>query len=200
MNAPSPRLLPADDGAATGGAASAVTTRKLSAAIDTMTRGASFLQGRATIFERRGASPAARHAMVLANALSELDRFLNVLLNELAAGGGLRGPELRAFRRRRDAARKLAAYPALLGGGHDDHRLLRTMSTHKAALRRIFAARRPHRTSFAPVTEAAPATVLPAIDLVAIGAYYADLSLRLVGHAEGRPAADRDQAARPAPA
>lgn len=183
----------------TAGAASPPTTRRLSAAIDTMSRGASFLQSRATIFERRGASPAARHAMVLANALSELDRFLNVLLNELAAGGGLCGPELRSFRRRRDAARKLAAYPALLGGGADDHRLLRAMSMQKAALRRIFAARRPHRTAFAPAINGAPAQALPPVDLVEIGAYYADLSARLIGHAAAQPGG-RAQAARPGPA
>ncbi|KRB79815.1 hypothetical protein ASE00_19095 [Sphingomonas sp. Root710] len=180
-----------------GSAISAGKVRRLAAAIDTMTRGTAFLQGRAAIFGQADASSAARHAMMLANALRELDRFLNVLLNELAAGGGLHGPELRAFRRGCDAARKLSSYPDLLGGKADDHGLLREMSMQKAALRRVFAARRLS-VGIAPSGETAPR--LPQVDLAEIGAYYADLSTRLVDHAESRRVAGPAQAARPDPA
>lgn len=179
-----------------GRAISAGKVRRLAAAIDTMTRGTAFLQGRAAVFGQVDASSAARHAMMLANALRELDRFLNVLLNELAAGGGLHGPELRAFRRGRNAARKLSSYPDLLGGKADDHGLLRRMSMQKAALRRIFAARRLS-VGTAPSGETA---LLPPVDLAEIGAYYADLSTRLVDHAENRRTAGSAQAARPDPA
>lgn len=160
-------------------------SRRLADAIDTMMRGTAFLHGRAAILEQRGASSIPRHAMVLANALRELDCFLNVLLNELAARAGLRGPALRSFRRRRNAARKLSAYPALLGGEAEDLRLLLALTAQKTLLLRIFAGRRPSSAQPGLAGGLAPVTHLPAIDLRTISAYYADLSVRLIGHVDG---------------
>lgn len=154
--------------------------RRLADAIDTMMRGTAFLHARAALIEQRGTSSVPRHAMVLANALRELDCFLHILLNELAADAGIHGPELRALRRR-SAARKLAAYPALFGGQALDQDRLMVLSTQKAVLLRIFAGRRSSRASRA----IAPVTQLPPIDLRTISAYYADLSARLVDRVAG---------------
>lgn len=158
-------------------AARARRAQRLADAIDTMMRGTAFLHAHAASLEERGASSVARHAMVLANALRELDRFLHVLLNELAARAGLSGPELRSFRRQRNAAAKLSAYPALLGGQLDDQGLLRRLATQKVMLRRLFSGRR--RTDGGEAAIAARAL----IDLRTISAYYTDLSVRLIGHA-----------------
>lgn len=210
MNAPLIHPLPAAslpwrDG---GGHHLALTrrARRLSDAIDTMMRGTAFLHARAAMIEQRGTSSVPRHAMVLANALRELDCFLHVLLDELAASAGVRGPELHALRRRRNAARKLSAYPALFGGQAQDQDRLIALSAQKAVLLRIFAGRRPSHAS----RVLAPVTQLPAIDLRTISSYYADLSARLItrverlrdaGHLPLRcgPIGPIDQAALPAP-
>ena len=180
MNAPLilPRL-PA------GGGDRTAPARRLGDAIDTMMRGAAFLHARAAIIERRGASSIPRHAMVLANALRELDCFLLVLLDELAACAGLAGPELRAFRRRRNAATKLSAYPALFGGRAEDQTLLRALTAQKMVLLRIFAGPRRSRARPPLLGHIAPVVQLPVVDLKTISAYYADLSVRLIGHADG---------------
>lgn len=189
MNAPLIRPLLAashsrrDDGGGSVGndrAAPAPRTRRLDSAIDTMMRGAAFLHARAAIIEERGPWPVRRHAMVLANALRELDCFLHELLGELAASAGMQGPELRAFRRRRNAAHKLSAYPALLGGRAEDHRLLLALSAQKTVLLRIFAGR-PSRAR----PDIAPCSQLPAIDLKSTSTYYTDLAVRLIGHGDG---------------
>lgn len=161
--------------------------RRLADAIDTMRRGTAFLHARAALIEQRGTSSVPRHAMVLANALRELDCFLHILLNELAADAGIHGPELRALRRRRSAARKLSAYPALFGAQALDQDRLMVLSTQKAVLLRIFAGRRSSRASRA----IAPVTQLPPIDLRTISAYYADLSVRLVDRVAGLRGAGR---------
>lgn len=169
-----------------GGTAALVRrARRLADAIDTMMRGTAFLHARAAIIERRGASSIQRHAMVLANALRELDCFLLVLLDELAVCGGLNGPALRAFRRRRNAARKLSAYPALFGAQAEDQDLLLALTAQKTVLLRIFAGPRRSRARTPRFGDIAPVAHLPAIDLKTISAYYADLSVRLIGHADG---------------
>lgn len=177
-----------DGGAAPGAAAPAALVRRarrLADAIDTMMRGTAFLHARAAIIERRGASSIPRHAMVLANALRELDCFLLVLLDELAACGGLSGPALRAFRRRRNAASKLSAYPMLFGAQTEDQNRLLALTAQKTILLRIFAGPRRSRARTPRLDDIAPVAQLPAIDLKTISTYYADLSVRLIGHADG---------------
>jgi len=157
----------------------------LTIAIDTMMRGTDFLQGRAAALERRGASSVARHAMVLANALRELDCFLLVLLDELAAQARLPEDDMRAVRRRRSAAGKLSACPALFGGRDNDERLLRNLAAQKRSLLALFRGRRP------AVGERPVEPILPTVDLSGISAFYADLAARIIGNASGELQAQR---------
>ncbi|KKC25680.1 hypothetical protein WP12_12835 [Sphingomonas sp. SRS2] len=143
-----------------------------------MVRGTAFLHARAAVIEARGTASVSRHAMVLANALRELDCFLLVLLDEIAASAGLRGTALTAFKRRRSAANKLAAYPALFGGSADDLGILLTLGKQKAVLLALFRGR---RTTAGDILVAAKFST---IDLRTISTYYAGLSVRLIGHAE----------------
>lgn len=166
----------------------------LTAAVDTMMRGAAFLRDRAATLEREGVSSPAHRAAVLANSLRELDRFLNILLDELAAGSGMSGQALRGFRRRRSAAAKLSAHPALFGHRSDDRTRLLALAGQRAMLldhRLVSGARRNARLI-------AGRLALPSTNIEAVSGYYTELAARVIQHAE-RTRIGRQHARRPTP-
>ncbi|RYE01232.1 MAG: hypothetical protein EOP61_11835 [Sphingomonadales bacterium] len=154
----------------------------LASAVETMMRGAAFLYGRAGVLDADGVSSDGHRATVLGNSLRELDRFFNILLDELAAASGLRGHALRVFRRRRSANAKLAAYPGLFGHRVDDRARLLALSSQQAAL-----LGRSLKSGFrlnAMLIAGPPAKRTPPVDLREVSAYYGRLAARIIRHVE----------------
>jgi len=158
-------------------------TVTLTAAIETMTRGAAFLYARAAALEQDGISSAAHRNTVLGNSLRELDRFLNILLDELAAASGLSGHMLRAFTRRRTVTAKLAAYPALFGHRIDDRARLLVLAERRGAL--LSSAIKSGRRCDAKLLAGLPVAAAPAaLDLKSVTIYYGRLATRIIRHVE----------------
>lgn len=158
-------------------------TVKLSAAVETMMRGTAFLYARAETLEHDGISSAAHRNTVLGNSLRELDRFLNILLDELAASSGLSGQMLRAFTRRRTATAKLAAYPALFGHRIDDRARLLVLAERRGAL--LSSAIKSGRRCDVTLLAGQPVAAAPAsLDLKSVTIYYGRLATRIIRHVE----------------
>ena len=158
-------------------------THALAAAVETMMRGAAFLRSRAAMLEQDGVSSPTHRTAVLANSLRELDRFLNILLDELAAKSGMSGQALRGFRRRRSAIAKLSAHPALFGHRIDDRSRLLALAAQQAALldhRLASGSRSNARLIVGRAVETWP----PSTDIQAITTYYMALAERIIRHVE----------------
>lgn len=155
-----------------------------------MMRGAAFLHGRAAMLEREGVSSPTHRAAVLANSLRELDGFLNILLDELAAGSGMSDQALRGFRRRRSATAKLSAHSALFGHRFDDRSRLLALAARQAALldHRLTSGSRRNASL---IIGGALESRLAQTDIRAITAYYTGLARRIIDHVELMRLCDR---------
>lgn len=103
----------------------------------TLRRGTTFVSGSA----RRGAyGPAANMlhddtaVRMLGNGLRELDRFLTVLIEEVASSLGAVGHDRQAFARLRNTANKLRAVRAMMGLSSPDDRWLRAVGRLRVCL------------------------------------------------------------------
>jgi len=74
--------------------------------------------------ERQRAARAGMPSKVLGNGLRELDRFLSVLIDEVAEATGIEDAALATLRTRRNTANKLRTLHAALGRTSPDHRRL----------------------------------------------------------------------------
>lgn len=71
---------------------------------------------------------------MLGNGLRELDRFLSVLIDEVAAATTLDADRLALLRSRRNTANKLRMLHDTLGRGSPDHRRLRALGRSRDCL------------------------------------------------------------------
>lgn len=154
----------------------------LAAAIETMMRGAAFLYGRSAALDADGVSSDRHRATVLGNSLRELDRFLDILLDELAAASGMSGQALRVFHRRRSVTAKLAARPGLFGHRIDDRIRLRALAAQQAILLNAAIKSGPRRNAMLIAGPVAP--ILAPVDLREVSAFYSRLAARLIRHVE----------------
>ena len=148
----------------------------------TLARGTAF-------FAARGWASDATHARVIGNGLRELDRFLNLLLDEVAATRGQAVAERRGFVRQTNAANKLVL---LLGPASPHGDRLRAIGRVRAALFHCggqahrpdlaadFAAALGHGGIAAPIAILAVA----AGDLALICAFYDHITLELLAVAQ----------------
>ncbi len=160
---------------------------ELRAAIETMLRGAAFLYGRAAALDADGVSSDGHRATVIGNSLRELDRFFIILLDELARASGMAAPRLRAFRRR-SAAAKLAAYPALFGHRIDDRTRLLALAAQRSRLSNGAVRSGSIRNAALLVSRSRGES--PSVDLRDVAGYYERLALRIIRHIE-QPRAQR---------
>ena len=154
----------------------------LAAAVETMMRGAAFLYERAVALDADGVSSERHRATVLGNSLRELDRFLDILLDEVAAASGMSGQALRTFHRRRSVTAKLAAEPGLFGHRINDRIRLRALAAQQAILLNGAIKSGPRRNAMLIAGPAGP--ILPPVDLREVSAFYSRLAARIVRHVE----------------